>query len=212
MPALNILRPIIFIPLLFLTQALYGQPDRKLSKQQIAQEKRNHNCKRTANETFPSRMTRYPFNSSATVQFISFDLDGLVVITADGEITLHSSDPGLLELDTLTGKYTSTVKPLSVREVIRLTMPQLDTLTDILYNHGFVGPITGNAHRDCYSPRNAIIFRDSNGKVVAFIELCFECMETRLSDENISLGEMCDEKLNMIRDLFRKTGIRYGIE
>ncbi len=219
MPTLNILKQTVYIPLLFLTQFLFGQknddipaPFRKPSKQEMAREEHNHSCARTSNEDFSSRMKRYPFNSSEAVQFISFDSDGLVTITAEGEIKLNSSDPGLLEFDTLTGKYISSAKPPSVREVVTLTMSQIDTLTDILYNHGFAGQIIGTAHRDCYSPRNAIIFRDSNGKALAFIEICFECTETRLSDERISLGEMCDQKLDMIKVLFSKVGIKYGIE
>ncbi|PWV57013.1 hypothetical protein [Chitinophaga sp. S165] len=216
---MKILRQLACIPLLFIAQTLYGQkktyyppPDRMLSKQEIAREKRNHHFKRTGNETFSSRMKRYPFNTSDVVQFISFDLNGLATITADGEIKLNSSDPGLLELDTLTGNYISTVKPLSVKDVVSLTMSQIDTLTDILYNHGFAGPIYSSRSNECYSPRNAIIFRDNDGKALAFIELCFECKETRLSDERISPGEMCDEKLDMIKTLFGKVGIRYGIE
>jgi len=63
----------------------------------------------------------------------------------------------------------------------------------------------------CYNPRNAILFKDKNGKVFEFIEICFECKRVRESSEKISLGQMCDQKLDMIKDIFKKAGIEYGI-
>lgn len=193
-----------------MTQLLYGQkgrpappPFQLVSEEAAAKERRNHNCAKIANIPFASRIKKYPFNLSGQVQFIAFD--GLVEISGEGEVIFVDPEPRLIGV-------VDTTNPVGMKESRSLTLTQIDTLTGILYNYGFAGPVIGMATRGCYSPRNAIIFRDSNGKAFAFIEICFECLNTRESSEKISLGQMCDQKLSMLKDLFRKVGIRHGID
>jgi hypothetical protein len=213
---MNILKQLAFIPLVFLVQTLYGQKKKRYlpppppSNKVVILTGNINNCVRTSEEVFASRMKRYPFNSSDVIQFVSFD--GLVEITDDGEIRIQPLDPGILEWDPMTGIVKSPPDTIKMKEVISLTTPQVDSLTDILFNYGKARDRVGSIELGCYTPRNAIIFRDSNGKVVAFIEICFECQGTRIIDKRISLGEMCTYKLNMIKDLFRKVGIKYGAE
>lgn len=212
---MNIPKPLVFISFLFLVQTLYGQKKKRElpfppPNKVIAIAGSTNNCVRTSEKTFASRMERYPFNSADVIQFVSFD--GLVEITDEGEIRVRPLDPGLLEWDPMTGEVKSPPDTLRLKEVISLTMPQVDSLTDILFNYGKARDRVGSIELGCYTPRNAIIFRDSNGKVMAFIEICFECQGTRIIDKRISLGEMCTYKLNMIKDLFRKVGVRHGIE
>ncbi len=87
----------------------------------------------------------------------------------------------------------------------------MDSLTDILYNYGFGGPIRIQTESMCYDPHNAISFVDKQGKVFAYIEICFLCGKTRGSSEKISLGEMCDQKIDMLRRFFKTVGIEYGV-
>lgn len=212
MRTLKAVRQIVYIPLLFLTQFLYGQkgklapaPFQLVSEKAAAKERRNHNCDKVANIPFASRIKKYPFNLSGQIQLIAFD--GFVKIFGDGEVGFVDPDPGLIEVGAV-----DTTHRVGMREIRSLTLTQIDTLTGILYNYGFAGPISITATNGCYTPRNAIIFRDSNGKAFAFIEICFECLNTRESSDKISLGEKCDQKLSMLKDLFRKVGIHHGID
>jgi hypothetical protein len=95
-------------------------------------------------------------------------------------------------------------------EVKMLTYTQVDNLTDILYNYGVwvITHIAGT--HDCYNPRNAIIFLDKNGKPFEYIEICFECKRTEESSTRISIGQPCDQKMDMLKDFFSKAGIEYG--
>jgi len=188
---MNKLPLLISVPLLLLTQALYGQtPSQTLSKAAAAAEKRNHHCTKNTRHSPEQRRKNYPFNMSAVVQLVSFD--GLVKITADKEVIVVSPDPGVI---------VDGVAPpaMTVKEEKTLSPAQIDELTDILYNYGFAGPIIGQKALLCYSPRNAILFRDDKGEAFAFIEICFECHNTRESSDQISLGQMCDQKLDMIK-------------
>ncbi|MCF6405029.1 hypothetical protein L3C95_19160 [Chitinophaga filiformis] len=209
-PRLSVLKMRLFVAFLFIAQSLSAQkkllplPPRKVYIE---------GCAKKTHFSFASRIKHYPFNLSAQVQLISFD--GLVKITDDGEFTFRLNpeqigDGGLLSDDN------DTIKPIPIpvgmREIRTMTLAQIDTLTDILYNYGYAGDIQVISKTGCYIPRNAILFRDNNGKVIAFIEICFECRNTRLSSENISLGEHCQWKLDMLKALFKKVGIKYGIE
>lgn len=162
-------------------------------------------CAKKTRFSFASRIKHYPFNLSAQVQFISFD--GLVKLSDNGEFTFFSSEPAYLD-----GTYPPGTTPVGMKEIRTLTLRQIDSLTNILYNYGFARKATTCRVKQCYSPRNAILFRDGDGKVIAFIEICFLCENTRESSDQISLGEMCEQKLDMLKALFRQIGIKYGIE
>ena len=130
----------------------------------------------------------------------------MVKISDDGKYSFSSPDPVMFD-----GKDTIRISPVGMKEIRTLTHEQIDRLTDILYNYGFAKKATTARVHECYDPRNAILFRDSNGKVIAFIELCFLCQNTRESSDEISLGEMCEQKLDMLKALFKQVGIKYGI-
>ena len=43
--------------------------------------------------------------------------------------------------------------------------------------------------------------------MLAFIEICFMCSRTEVeSSEKINLGEMCDQKMQMIKNFFKGGG------
>jgi len=160
-------------------------------------------CVKKTRFSFASRIKHYPFNLSAQVQLISFD--GLVKLSDNGEFRFFSQDPPLVD-----GTDTTWTSPVGLKEIRTLTLKQIDSLTDILYNYGFARKPNVARVMQCYSPRNAILFRDNNGKVIAFIELCFECQNTRESSDKISLGEMCEQKFDLLKALFSQVGIEYG--
>jgi hypothetical protein len=63
----------------------------------------------------------------------------------------------------------------------------------------------------CYEPRNAILFLDKDKKVIAYIELCFDCSQYLVREGKIKIGEFCDEKFERIKDIFKRSGITYGL-
>lgn len=64
---------------------------------------------------------------------------------------------------------------------------------------------------ECYNPRNAILFIDSQGKAFEFIEICFECERAITGSDKISLGGMCDQKMGMLKLFFKSNKVEYGI-
>jgi adenylate cyclase class IV len=95
-------------------------------------------------------------------------------------------------------------------EIKVLTLPQIDTLTDIMYNVGFGGVILLVKENACYQPRNAILFLDNTDKIFAYIEICFGCQHTEMSDKRIDIGDICNQKFEMIKKLFSNARIKYG--
>ena len=83
--------------------------------------------------------------------------------------------------------------------------------TDIFYNYGFRGTTYTISEASCYNPRNAILFLDSRGKAIEFIEICFECSRILESSEKVNVGDLCDQKMDMLKELFKNVGIEYGI-
>lgn len=156
------------------------------------------NCIRKNPRSLSDRLKKYPFNLTAQIQFVSFG-DG--VYLTDNEILRQDSLPRILD----------TVLYSRLKEVKTLTYTQVDKLTDILYNYGFRGTTYSMNEAACYNPRNAILFLDSKGKIIELIEICFECRKTSESSDRITLGEMCEQKLDMLFGLFKYVGIEYGI-
>ena len=108
-------------------------------------------------------------------------------------------------------RLNDTVCYSKLTEIKSITFNQVDKLTDLLYNYVYGGPVYTGSMSFCYNPRNAILFLDKNGKVFEYIEICFECNETKESSEKVSLGQMCDEKMGMLKDFFKIVGLEYGI-
>lgn len=156
------------------------------------------NCIRKNPLSFTDRLKKYPFNLAAQIQFVSFEER---VYLIDNEILRQDSLPRILD----------TVLYSRLKEVKTLTFTQVDKLTDIFYNHGFRGTTYAINEAACYNPRNAILFLDSKGKIIELIEICFECRKTSQSSDRITLGEMCEQKLDMLSGLFKNVGIEYGI-
>jgi len=154
-------------------------------------EERNHNCIKRVNRTFTARLNNYPFNVSTQIQFVSF-------------IDSTSIEDSLPRLN-------DTICYSKLKEVKTLTFAQVDKLTDIFYNYSFRGTTYIISEASCYNPRNAILFLDSRGKAFEFIEICFECSKIQESSEKISVGDLCDQKMDMLKKLFKKVGIEYGI-
>jgi len=157
------------------------------SKSELAQEKKNHNCIHKSRISFSKISKQYPYNLASQIQLVSFTDRNLPML---GDSVDYSK----------------------LKEVKVLTLKQIDSLTNILYNVGFGGLILKTEEMSCYNPRNAILFLNASGKEFAFIELCFECEDFRASSENIKFGDKCDQKYSMLKKLFKNAGIVHGTE
>ncbi len=148
-------------------------------------EKENHKCVSLPKKSFSTILKKYPLNKAAQIQLVSFKGFKLPI-------------------------ENDTVCISKLNEVKTLTLLQVDSLTNIMYNIGFGGTILILEEMACYQPRNAILFIDSSGKVFEYIEICFECKQTVNSSEKIDFGELCNEKFNLVKHQFLNTGINYG--
>lgn len=155
------------------------------SKAILAIERKNHECVRINVKSFFQRLKSYPYNKATQIQLASFE--GLSI-----------------------PRLNDTICYSKLKEVKRLTLLQIDSLTELLYNIGFGGTILLEEEKACYNPRNAILFIDSTGKAFEYIELCFECDQFVVSSEKIKFGDICNQKFSMLKKLFKNTGIQYG--
>ncbi len=64
----------------------------------------------------------------------------------------------------------------------------------------------------CYDPRNAVLFLDTNGKIIAVFEMCFECLGYSLSPKDFYIGDMRPCKNTALKKFFEEAGIHYGID
>jgi hypothetical protein len=206
-------RHFIFVASLFFGFSVYGQNENNLArtppgiptKKEMEIEKRNHNCIKRNNTTFTSRLKEYPFNISSQIQFVSFK-EGVDTLKYGDSIIVYKNIIG----STLP-RINDSICYSKLFEIRNLTLLQIDSLTDIFYNYGFSGQTFIISEIKCYNPKNAILFLNNDGKAFEYIEICFECQKTQESSEKISLGDMCDQKMDMLKELFKKVGIEYGI-
>jgi hypothetical protein len=184
----------------------HGQklPGRHATKNEQELMDKSQDCARVKSVPLAERLKHYPFDRAKDVKLVSFK-------------SSYDSAFGEYYEDSLPRKN-DTVCFSKMFEIITLTPSQVDTLTDLIYNYGFKFNYKpkGNVYfissiMECYNPRNAILFLDKSNQVFEFIEICFECKKTRTSSDNVSLGTACNQKLLLIKDLFREAGIKYGV-
>lgn len=164
----------------------------QLTKKQQKKEDRNHNCILTNKYSLSELRGFYPFDIASSISIVSFDNDSDSVFTnilpvIDGEID-----------------YTQ------IKEFKVLDRGQIDSLASIFHNVTYRGEIITLSGTGCYNPRNAVLFFDPDNHLLEFIELCFECYGQRLSSDRIIIGDLCNQKSDMIRDFFHRQGIKVG--
>lgn len=199
-------RQIILILLLELSLSAWGQkknseekPPQPLTKKEWIVEEKNHHCIKKTPKSFSVRLKNYPFNLATQIQFVSFK-------KIDDSIKFRQR----ITYDSLP-RQNDTICYSTLTEVKSLTFLQVDRLTDILYNYTYSGIIRIMEGMGCYYPKNAILFLDKAGKVFEYIEICFECDWSETSSEKILLRDMCDEKMVMLKNLFKEVGIELGV-
>lgn len=143
------------------------------------------------------RLKNYPFNKTAEIQLVSFD--------GGGQIENPIIKPGMPNKQAYL-----TVLPF--QEIKKLNTVQIDSLTDILYNFGYLEEPNMIELAKCYEPRNGILFLDKKGKIFSFIEICFDCRKISKSNKKITVEEELEApKIELLKSFFEKAGIEYGI-
>ena len=99
-------------------------------------------------------------------------------------------------------------------EEIELNSTQIDSLSNMLLNYtasvGSSFSVVG-----CYTPRHAFLFLDNEGKIIAWIEICFQCSQMKVSYEAVevvSFDTRCKERRDAMKAFLRKIGIIYGLD
>jgi hypothetical protein len=168
------------------------------TKKELDEERRNHNCIRRYKKTFSTRLKNYPFNKASQIRLISYLAQP---VSKDNPDRLSRS--GIpIENDTIC--YSK------LEEIKNLTLKQIDTLTDILFNIGFRGVTYTLEQINCYEPRNGILFLNPDNITFEYIEVCFGCNKTKQSSDRIELGELCEQKFDILKKFFLSAGIKYG--
>lgn len=131
----------------------------------------------------------YPFNIADTIKIISF--------------RSHSNNYPIkgntLIIDSLT-------------EIKTLTTSERNGLSDILYNNFYKKRPNYGTLTQCFYPRNAILFYGKSGQLKESILLCFHCNRHQESSENVYFGSDCDQKMEMLRQFFISSGLKFGTD
>jgi hypothetical protein len=163
-----------------------------LMGQNMRKEARNQECKVKNKYSLEDRLKNFPFGTAKEIRLVSFS---------------YRPDTTIVEYSL--PETNGTVDLSMMSESVTLDKARIDSLTHILFNIGFRGkPLTGEVYM-CYSPRNAILFIDSEGRVFEYIEVCFECHKTRVSSPIIKMGEFCSDKYERIKTFFISQGIKH---
>jgi len=151
------------------------------------------------NLSFSKRMQVYPFNHTAQIQLVSFDYGGGQIIDT---VYFNPAMPKL--------HYAICRFPFPENKT--LTIKEIEELSDILLNYGYIKAPQIEELTKCYAPRNGILFLDKNGKVFEFIEICFGCRGFATSVKNFRERELFDRpKYDLVKKFFEKVGIAYGV-
>jgi hypothetical protein len=91
-----------------------------------------------------------------------------------------------------------------VKDRIVLAKPQQVKLFEILNTKTF---IKDNTVADCYNPEHRITFYDKNNNVIAFLEVCLQCVGSRISP-GFKVVDLHKGKMKELEKYFRSVGIK----
>jgi len=182
------MRPLILI--LFIVgqiQSLTAQTT--VEKVKLPKPKGDLSCVYKAKHSSTQRSQFYPFNISDTIKLVSF------------RYHRHNYP---IKGDTLLIDSLTEIKALTKSEIINLT--------DILYNNFHKKRPNYGSLPQCFFPRNAILFYDKSGQLKESILLCFHCDRHQESSNNVNFGSDCTQKMEMLRQFFVSSGLKFGTD
>jgi hypothetical protein len=186
---------LLFLPLFSLAQSRQKPPP-------PGHDPPDNKCYNNGKLTPQERLKNYPFNVASEILLVSFDED------ADGKKKYGSN----IITENYTPVFRDTLYENKLHEKKQLSEAGVDSLSDILYNYSWKNSVYRTVEESgCYQPRNAIVFIDKEGRAFAFIEVCFECSAYKTSDAKILAGDFCEGKYELLRNFFKKEGIKTGV-
>ncbi|MCL9810067.1 hypothetical protein [Flavobacterium luminosum] len=159
----------------------------------------NANCVRSKKIGFKNRLKMFPFENTSQILIVSHRTKNGMI----GEELRKYLNSIKINQDTINHK--------EFEQVEKLNLIQIEKFTDIIFNYSHKGKVYAISDVKCYEPRNAFIFLDKDNKVLGFIEICFGCNHLRTSDKRIDIGDYCEQKYDLLKGIFRESGIKYGI-
>lgn len=161
----------------------------------------NGKCIRKNTFSEKERLSFFPFSKASKIKIISFR-DKSKDVMPGTELIRHIESIKI-------GK--EVFNETLYDETATLTPEQTNLLSDIIFNFSYTKLPLEDTEVYCYNPRNAIFFLDAENHIMAYIEICFGCNKYRTSDKQFSLGDFCNEKYDMLKAIFEKSTIKYGI-
>lgn len=175
-------------------------------------------------KTIEERKATIPFSEAKKVLLVAFPSPNQLEVDEEGnELTIDSLNLIRLKYNIIKSfelpekhlKYFAT-------EVVELNQKQIDSLSHILLNYKLKKDKLPKEIAffaiGCYTPRNAILFLDSNDKILSYIEICFEChqfyqlpKETIINFNLFSNLEESFKMIDLIKDFMKVNGIKFGI-
>ncbi|NQX42996.1 hypothetical protein SAMN05421820_11445 [Pedobacter steynii] len=207
------LQIILLLNISFFT--LFAQNTKRISKKKkayktntLADWEKNYkkefsDCGFTNKYTAKQRLAMYPFSKAAKVLAVSYKYGG---IDTDETNDLKNFPRRGLRinngiLDTTTLIETKKLKP-----------EQTDELTRLFFNTDYKNK--SELHliefAKCFEPRNALIFLNSDDKVIDYLEICFECKQNYSKSELFDIGILCNQKYELFSHYFKSIGVSYG--
>ncbi len=97
-------------------------------------------------------------------------------------------------------------------EYKHLDSMQKDKLKDIFLRYRSNPQNDMSTTAFCYKPRNAIFFLDDSDKLVAYLEICFECRRSYLKPKSIyQLTKRCSGIYEPLKEFMAGLDLEYGI-
>ncbi|TDX11200.1 hypothetical protein [Flavobacterium sp. S87F.05.LMB.W.Kidney.N] len=202
------------LSLIFLVSIIVSAQNK--SKKNSLSEPKILNTKKENIANLSKRINSYPFNKSSQIKIISCNLSlnnenlvaSIITDTVNKKREVNITNLEYITPFELPRKNLDSLSLENVAQIKTLTIPQIEKLSDILYNTCSKLNIScSEITRGCYLPRNAILFFDENNKVFEYIEICFECKtkETFGKIENLDLS---DNMYKQLEFFFNVIGIK----
>ncbi|WP_124587295.1 hypothetical protein [Pedobacter sp. KBW06] len=160
-------------------------------------------CSFTNKYTPQQRLAMYPFSKATKVWAVSYKYRG---IDTDEHNDLNNfPGRGLYVRD-------GVLDTTTLIEIKKLKTQQIAELTDLIFNTGY--KTKWKVHIEefgkCFEPRNALIFLNSEDKVIDYLEICFECKQNHSKSELFDIGILCNQKYELFSSYFKSIGVSYG--
>lgn len=179
-----------------------------------------YKCGWYGKKTIEERNKIFPFNKAKKVMLIAYSNHELGSEEEDSFSVdnARTVNPKIINKYSIQGRYRTKVY-FSTEEKI-LSKESIDELSNILVNYTLKRIPRGDyavTITNCYTPRNSILFFDESNTIIACLEICFECGQMYLNPDTNNINaysqmDECTEKLNIIKNLFRKNEITYGTD